>query len=608
MSASKTQTSIALLSGVIVLLLIVTTVFSLFTVNRLRSNLDIQVHTSSVITDLKDNLIFLVDAETGERGFIITADTNYLEPYNLALQNIQRSMKQLRTLTKDDPMQQKSVDTLEHLITNKLQRISALISLKKQGDEKTINQILSNTNEGKKIMDNIRFVNQSMQDEELKLFADRKTNTNLSIENAKIIFILEGIFSLLITLSLTVIIFRELERRTKAEKESAISSERFSKIFNENPVAMTLSEIGTNKIHFANNVFCKSFGYNKEEVIGHTSQELKLTSPEEEARLLPILLAYLNETRSVAELQALPPEENEKLVMKLKQAMGDINLEVLYNRKNGETFYAILSYDLIKVDNKKFTITSYLDISEQKKAENKIIAYSIELERKNKEIEQFAYIASHDLQEPLRTVSNFSQLLAQKIEAYSDKEASEYMGYISSGAKRMSNLIFDLLEYSRIGRDTSKVLIDCNILVGELLTDMAVSIEESRAKIHVDRLPVLNAFIELRSLFQNLLSNAIKFRKGGMDPVITISAKDKGREFVFSIKDNGIGIEETYYERIFLIFQRLHTRAEYEGTGIGLSQCKKIVELHGGKIWVESKLGNGSTFYFTIPKTEKNNL
>ena len=356
MSASKTQTSIALLSGVIVLLLIVTTVFSLFTVNRLRSNLDIQVHTSSVITDLKDNLIFLVDAETGERGFIITADTNYLEPYNLALQNIQRSMKQLRTLTKDDPMQQKSVDTLEHLITNKLQRISALISLKKQGDEKTINQILSNTNEGKKIMDNIRFVNQSMQDEELKLFADRKTNTNLSIENAKIIFILEGIFSLLITLSLTVIIFRELERRTKAEKESAISSERFSKIFNENPVAMTLSEIGTNKIHFANNVFCKSFGYNKEEVIGHTSQELKLTSPEEEARLLPILLAYLNETRSVAELQALPPEENEKLVMKLKQAMGDINLEVLYNRKNGETFYAILSYDLIKVDNKKFTI------------------------------------------------------------------------------------------------------------------------------------------------------------------------------------------------------------------------------------------------------------
>jgi len=389
MSASKTQTSIALLSGVIVLLLIVTTVFSLFTVNRLRSNLDIQVHTSSVITDLKDNLIFLVDAETGERGFIITADTNYLEPYNLALQNIQRSMKQLRTLTKDDPMQQKSVDTLEHLITNKLQRISALISLKKQGDEKTINQILSNTNEGKKIMDNIRFVNQSMQDEELKLFADRKTNTNLSIENAKIIFILEGIFSLLITLSLTVIIFRELERRTKAEKESAISSERFSKIFNENPVAMTLSEIGTNKIHFANNVFCKSFGYNKEEVIGHTSQELKLTSPEEEARLLPILLAYLNETRSVAELQALPPEENEKLVMKLKQAMGDINLEVLYNRKNGETFYAILSYDLIKVDNKKFTITSYLDISEQKKAENKIIAYSIELERKNKEIQQF---------------------------------------------------------------------------------------------------------------------------------------------------------------------------------------------------------------------------
>jgi len=578
--------------------------FSLYTVSRLRSNLDIQVHTTTVITELKDNLINLLDAETGERGFVVTGDSNYLEPYNRALLNIEGSTKQLHLLIEDNPTQQKNLDTLQHLTNNILQQMSACISLKKQGDEKTVNQILSYSNEGKKIMDNIRAVNQSMQEEELKLLANRKTNTNLTIANAQIIFVVEGIFSFLITLFLTIIIFRELERRTKAEEELANSSERFSRIFNENPVAMTLSEIGTNKIHFANNLFYKYFGYNKEEVIGHTSQELKLTSPEEEARLVPILLAYLNETRSVTELQALPTEENEKLVMKLKQAMGNKNLEVLYTRKNGETFYAILSYDLIKIDDKKFTITSYQDVSEQKKAEHKIIAYSTELERKNKEIEQFAYVASHDLQEPLRTVSNFSQLLAEKLAVHPDKDAQEYMSHISNCAKRMSRLIFDLLEYSRIGRDADKAPIDCNTLVGELLTDMAESIRESGAKIHVDRLPVLTGFTELRSLFQNLLSNAIKFRAEGEDPVITISAKDNGKEFVFSIKDNGIGVEEIYYERIFLIFQRLHTRAAYEGTGIGLSQCKKIVDLHGGKIWIDSTLAKGSIFYFTIPKTK----
>jgi len=602
MTASKTKTSIALLSGIIALLIAVTVVFSLYTASRLRSNLDIQVHTTKVISALKDNLIFLIDAETGERGFIITADTNYLEPYNLALQNIDHSIVLLRSLTEDNLAQQKKMDTLEHLVKNKLQGISALISLKKQGDEKTLSQILSKSDEGKKVMDNIRVVNWSMQEDELKLYAERTNNTNLSIANAQITFVIEGILSLLITLSLTMMIFRELERRTKAEKELAISNDRFFKIFDKNPVAMTFTETETSKVVFANNAFHESFGYNKEEVIGHTSQELKLISPEEEARLLPILLDYLNETRSVAELQALPVEEREKLVVKLKDAMGTSGLEVLYTRKNGETFYALLSYELIEIDGKKYTITSYYDISEQKNAENKIILYSRELERKNKEIEQFAYVASHDLQEPLRTVSNFSGLLGRKIERYDDKEASEYIGVINGAAKRMSNLIFALLEYSRIGKEPGKVLIDCNEMISELMDDMAVSIKESHAKINVDRLPVLKGYAELKSLFQNLLSNAIKFRRPGVEPIITIAAKDRGKEFVFSIKDNGIGIEDIYYERIFLIFQRLHTRTEYEGTGIGLSQCKKIVELHGGKIWVESKFGQGSTFYFTIPK------
>ncbi|CAN5379094.1 hypothetical protein BH11BAC3_BH11BAC3_02050 [soil metagenome] len=241
------------------------------------------------------------------------------------------------------------------------------------------------------------------------------------------------------------------------------------------------------------------------------------------------------------------------------------------------------------------------DVTKRKKAEQKLNEYTIELERKNKEIEQFAYAASHDLQEPLRSISNFSTLLAEKLEEYPDEEITEYMSLISGGARRMSKLIFDLLEYSRIGKGMAIRTIDCDRLVHEILIDCAAIIEESGAEIRIEKLPVIECY-DLKSVFQNLILNAIKFKKKDISPVVNISATDTGKEFIFTIKDNGIGIEKEYYDRIFIIFQRLHLRTEYAGTGIGLSLTKKIIEMHGGKIWVESVFGEGSIFYFTIPK------
>ena len=241
------------------------------------------------------------------------------------------------------------------------------------------------------------------------------------------------------------------------------------------------------------------------------------------------------------------------------------------------------------------------DITASKKAEETLHQYNLELERKNKEIEQFAYAASHDLQEPLRSISNFSTLLAEKLEGNPNKEIHEYMKRIIGGASRMSNLIFALLEYSRIGKEMSKTTTDCDKLVHEILSDLRIIINESAAEIQVEKLPLINCF-DLKSVFQNLILNAIKFKNQGVPPVINISVSDTGKDFLFLIKDNGIGIEKEYYNRIFVIFQRLHLRTEYAGTGIGLSLSKKIIELHGGEIWVESELGKGSSFYFTIPK------
>jgi signal transduction histidine kinase/ligand-binding sensor domain-containing protein len=224
-----------------------------------------------------------------------------------------------------------------------------------------------------------------------------------------------------------------------------------------------------------------------------------------------------------------------------------------------------------------------------------------ELERKNKELEQFAYVASHDMQEPLRTTSSFVELLQQQYQGRLDEKADKYLTFIAQSSHRMKALITDLLDYSRIGRKKELVSVDCNLIVKEVLADIEVAIKESGAVIKSGDLPVINGYAtELKQLFQNLLINALKFRKENIAPEIKIEANRKNGCWEFTCQDNGIGIDKQHQERIFVIFQRLHTRTEYEGSGIGLSNCRKIVELHRGKIWVESSPGNGSTFHFTI--------
>lgn len=229
---------------------------------------------------------------------------------------------------------------------------------------------------------------------------------------------------------------------------------------------------------------------------------------------------------------------------------------------------------------------------------------SEELVRSNFELEQFAYIASHDLQEPLRTISNFVGLFKKQIvENKFDKSVPQYLNYILGATERMQALITDLLSYSRIGHQKNIQEVDCNEVMQEIIKDFDALIKTSNAKIYVDKLPVIKGhFSEMKSLFQNLLSNAIKFRNKNVEPVISITVQERNKDWLFAVKDNGIGISEAYHDKLFKIFQRLHSQKEFPGTGIGLAQCKKIVELHGGNIWVESTLNIGSTFYFNIPK------
>ena len=224
------------------------------------------------------------------------------------------------------------------------------------------------------------------------------------------------------------------------------------------------------------------------------------------------------------------------------------------------------------------------------------------LQIKNKELEQFAFVVSHDLQEPLRTTAGFVDLLQQQYRGKIDEKADKYLAFISDSTARMKVLIQDLLEFSRVGAKLELSSVDCNVILKNMLADIMAAIQEAKADIQFTGLPVINGYpTEIKLLFQNLVINAIKFRKKDTAPQIDISVKKINDCWQFAFKDNGIGIAKQNSERIFDIFQRLHSRTEYEGSGIGLSHCKKIVELHQGKIWVESIAGEGSTFYFTIP-------
>jgi signal transduction histidine kinase len=225
-----------------------------------------------------------------------------------------------------------------------------------------------------------------------------------------------------------------------------------------------------------------------------------------------------------------------------------------------------------------------------------------ELGRSNRDLEQFAYVASHDLQEPLRMVATYTQLLAERYRGKLDAEADKYIHYAVDGALRMQKLVQDLLAFSRVGRQGMAVAsIDCNDVLQIGLKNLEAAIQESGAIVQHAQLPLLMAdSSQLIQVFQNLIGNAIKFH-GSSSPVIHVSAQPEGKEWVFSVADNGIGIAAEHMESVFVIFQRLHGREEYSGNGIGLSICKKIIEQHGGRIWIESELGHGSTFKFTLP-------
>ena len=383
------------------------------------------------------------------------------------------------------------------------------------------------------------------------------------------------LFAIMAVLLSFVMIYVNSRKLEKSEEAARFSELRYRELIETaNSIIVRWSVRG--EIVFINDFGLRFFGYSSDELLGRPFMTL---FPKVEKDTGKDMKEMLRDIVTDTENHAYVPSENVR--------KDGLAVWVAWTNKAIPDAMGNIA-EILAIGN---------DITELKKMQQR-------LETSNMELEQFAYVASHDLQEPLRMISSYTELFERRYQGELDERARKYMNYIVEGAKRMQRLIQDLLVFSRVGRmDTARRPVDCNAVIDAVVTDMHEQIIQENATVTRDAMPVINAGeTNMRQLFQNLIGNAIKFHRENVPPRVHVSARNTYEGWLFSVNDNGMGIEPRYFEKIFVIFQRLHSRNEYPGTGIGLAICKKIVATYGGKIWVESQPGEGSTFYFTIPQ------
>jgi PAS domain S-box-containing protein len=536
-------------------------------------------HTHEVLESLQDLLFEVENIESSDRGFVLTGNESYLDSYRATKLNAEQDEANLRSLTMDNPRQLIKLPTLEKLFAQKIQFMEMAISLRRSRGLAAAADAIQG-GEGKRIMDLYRTGIGEMRDEELRLLVLRDADAKRRLGQTKAILILGSVLGLLIATVAGWSVQRDISGRILAEEALREGEERFRTLANNiSQLAWMADEKGY--IFWYNQRWFEYTGATLEEMAGWGWQKVH------------------------------HPDHVQQVVAKISKCfqIGEVWEDTFPLRGRDGNYCWFLS-QAVPIRDPEGKVLRWFgtntDITERKQSEEHLVKTVGELKRSNDELQQFAYVASHDLQEPLRMVASYTQLLAQRYKGRLDSDADEFIAYAVDGANRMQGLIQDLLAYSRAGTDGKALReISSEKALKGALTNLQVTIKESGAVVTHDLLPSITTDeTQLAQVFQNLVGNAIKYRSAEVPRIHVTATKNGGKEWIFSVRDNGLGIDPQYFERIFIIFQRLHGRKDFKGTGIGLAICKKIVERVGGRIWVESQAEKGSTFYFALPESD----
>src|SRR6202795_1641920 len=605
-------------------------------------------HTHEVLENLQKMMLAMQNVESSFRGMVATGNESYIDSYHTSIASAEQYELTIRRLTVDNPAQQRQLPALEGLAARKVKFDDGVIRLRlTKGLQAAADAMGDGT--GQRIMDEFQAVIRDMQDEELRLLALRGVDARRRLDQAKVALVLGTLLGLFTAAFAVWSVQRDSLGRALAAEKLRESEEKYRSLIDgvQDYAIFTLDPGG--KVISWNAGAERIQGYKAGEIIGqnfsrfYPQADIDEGKPEKELHLAATsgrseiehwrvrkdgsrfwanvvltaardssghLLGFSEISRDISErketearyrglLEAAP----DPLVV--VTAAGEIALWTARREDGSDCPIEILVGPLESPEGILVT-AAIRDITERKKSEQHLLKTVGELKRSNDDLQQFAYVASHDLQEPLRMVASFTQLLAKRYKGRLDSEADEFIAYAVDGSNRMQGLIQDLLAYSRAGTN-GKALheISSEKALNEAVANLRATIQESGAVVTHDSLPAITTDdTQLVQVFQNLVGNAIKYRSAE-DPRVHVSAtKHGGQEWIFSVRDNGLGIDPQYFERIFVLFQRLHGREEFKGTGIGLTICKKILERLGGRIWVESQPAKGSTFYFALPEKD----
>jgi PAS domain S-box-containing protein len=534
----------------------------------------------SVLHKLGSALASTKDAESAQRGFLLTGNNTYFEAYTKALNRIAEQMSELDKLAEKDYTQKIFLINVAVPLRQKLVALQQTIKLyRTKGFEAAIADLKNDS--GKTFMISLRADFEAAAADEREEISNSSALLQSVSRSIVLNFACLVILALILSGAFAFLVRRYVVATSRLQQfliERAAFQEEQAELLELTYDAIMVRNLADGTIRYWNKGAQQLYGFSAEEAIGRKSHELLKTQ-------FPTAL-----------------EEIEKEA----PAVGHWEGELIQTTKDDRKL-TVASRWRFKADQAGH-LSSILDtdITERKLADLTILRDKelrlSELEKSNEELQQFAYACSHDLQEPLRVISNFSQLLSNRYKGKLDDKADHFIGFIVDGAKRMTALINDLLILSRVqtqGQEATDV--DCAEAVELARKNLLLAIEETGATINCGKLPMIQGDpLQFMQLFQNLLGNALKFRSD-KPPVIDIKANLLGDKWEFAVSDNGLGLDMHFADRIFVIFQRLHTSATHAGSGLGLALCKKIVQRHGGRIWVESEVGLGTTFFFTVP-------